>query len=274
MSARRKPLLGVESLEARDVPAGNVTVQVIGGDLVVTGDNASNGVLIRQIGNGVYSVAGSNITTVNGSLLPRTFSGVFDDIRVNMNGGNDIVDVRGAVFTNNFTVPTDLVINGGTGNDRIDIANAFVRDDVFVETGSGRDIVTTNFLVVNDDVTITKSAQVSGDFDRIKVQNTTVGNAGEGTLLIDLNSSGNDQVYLYSLLTDGINVRTRGGNDFVSMVFTQRDTNLPNDIDTGTGFDTVNLARNGTLSSPNSDINPPLSGVESITRNNVLPPII
>ena len=59
MSPSQKPRrLFVESMESRQLMAGNVFANVIGGDLVLTGDNASNGVEVRQLGAGVYRVIG------------------------------------------------------------------------------------------------------------------------------------------------------------------------------------------------------------------------
>src|SRR5687767_4852264 len=50
---RRTPF---ESLEPRRVMAGNVTAEVIDGDLIITGDGAANTISVRQSDSGSYVV--------------------------------------------------------------------------------------------------------------------------------------------------------------------------------------------------------------------------
>src|SRR5688572_29531503 len=46
--------LGVEGLERRSMLAGNIHAEVNGGVLVITGDDAGNGVSVQQLGEGKY----------------------------------------------------------------------------------------------------------------------------------------------------------------------------------------------------------------------------
>ena len=102
-SFRRKIFL--ETLEPRAMLAGNVNVFVSGGSLFVQGDANDNAVLIQQEGNGTYSVTGLDFntlgvtglgfaggpTSINGddSGEAAIFSGVTNDINVDLKGGND-----------------------------------------------------------------------------------------------------------------------------------------------------------------------------------------
>jgi hypothetical protein len=119
--------LGCERLEARENPAGgNVTVFVSGGSLFVIGDSADNAVTVRQDSFGNVLVAGVFGTTVNGQQVVNV--GAF--------------------------VPTDAVVNGGFGNDQLDVAGLVTVRGLTVDGGSGDDLVQlrgTNsaFLTVN-----------------------------------------------------------------------------------------------------------------------------
>src|SRR5262249_16865044 len=95
----------VEGLEPRCLLAGNVNVFLPGGSLFVQGDANDNAVLIQQEGDGVYSVTGLDFADINTDGLnvndgptsingddsgdPVLFSGVKNDINVDLKGGND-----------------------------------------------------------------------------------------------------------------------------------------------------------------------------------------
>src|SRR5687767_8356137 len=90
---------GVEALERRCMLAGNVTVSVVDGDLMVRGDREPNAIVIAQATDGTYTVAGAVDddglpTTVNGGA-----SGVFtrmdDDLRIRMGRGDDRMEIGG-----------------------------------------------------------------------------------------------------------------------------------------------------------------------------------
>jgi hypothetical protein len=119
--------LGCEQLEVRENPAGgNVSVFVSGGQLFVLGDAADNAVTVRQDEFGNVLVAGVYGTTVNGQQV------------VNLGS----------------FVPLDAVVNGGLGNDQLDVAGLVTARELRVVGGAGDDLVQlrgTNsaFLTVN-----------------------------------------------------------------------------------------------------------------------------
>jgi hypothetical protein len=117
--------LSLEQLESRAMMAGSVTVKVEGGSLIVTGDDRDNTVVITQVGNGRYAVTGlddadGNPTTIRGegSNGTKIVKGVKNDIRIDMNGGADIL---------------------GIGNDETDLTgllDEFINGTPFVPSGS------------------------------------------------------------------------------------------------------------------------------------------
>ena len=108
-----------ESLEQRNVLAGNVTAAVVDGDLVITGDDLGNVFTLDQPGGpGTdYRLIGNDTTTINGGPSPITLPGsgaaVTNDILIDLLGGDDIVRVAGV------HAPDDLEIDAGVGNDLV-----------------------------------------------------------------------------------------------------------------------------------------------------------
>ncbi len=111
--SRLTPLL--EQLETRTALAGNVTAAVLGGNLVVNGDNQGADIAISQPSVGKITLTGDG-TSINGSAGPVTFSGVTRDLRINFGKGNDSLTFD---ETNPITVCGNLSINGGQGSNTI-----------------------------------------------------------------------------------------------------------------------------------------------------------
>src|SRR5258708_6010556 len=88
----RRPAL--EGLERRALLAGNVTAFFNSGSLLLSGDAAANGVSIEQVAGGKYVVSGFALdgspTLINGAPY-KVFSGVTNDVAVNLEGGNDLL---------------------------------------------------------------------------------------------------------------------------------------------------------------------------------------
>jgi hypothetical protein len=101
-----------ESLENRNLMAGNVTAALVGGELSLTGDNSSNYLVVHQTGANRFQVQGINTNIKFGSQTARsiTFSSVID-IGFNMRGGNDSVTVY------NSSLAGSMGVDMGTGND-------------------------------------------------------------------------------------------------------------------------------------------------------------
>src|ERR1044071_1056075 len=99
MASRRPSFrsFAFERLENRQMMAGDVTAQIIKGDLVIRGDDFDNGITITAgsvagtlVVTGVN--AGGTATRVNGTANGAvTLTGFNDDFKINLKGGNDIV---------------------------------------------------------------------------------------------------------------------------------------------------------------------------------------
>jgi hypothetical protein len=146
-------MLRVEALEPRCMLDGNVSAQVLAGDLVISGDNQDNLIEITPTGqSGAYMVEGLGDTTVNDQSDPVLVSGVRDDFRIYMGAGDDTVVLQGhqppigamgaseAPFLI-LSVPGDLWIRTFAGNDTVLINGVNVGHSAHVKTYDGDDRV-------------------------------------------------------------------------------------------------------------------------------------
>ncbi|MEX2175425.1 MAG: hypothetical protein WD872_13770 [Pirellulaceae bacterium] len=92
-AAKRTHKPAFELLETRALLAGNISVDVSGGNLIVRGDNQANGVAILQLDDGAYAVVGFNGTRVEGSADPFVVEGVTGNIDVDLKKGDDLIGV-------------------------------------------------------------------------------------------------------------------------------------------------------------------------------------
>ena len=180
-----------ESLENRQMLAGDVTAQIVNGDLVIGGDNLDNGITIAAGATAGTVVitgvnAGGTATNVNGTANGSvTLSGFTDDLRIRMRGGNDAVTITG------LTVPDNADLEGGSGNDTFTISGSTFNGELELELGTGNDTATLTNVTVNDEaeveggsgddsVTVTGSnfdefeAEMGRGNDSVNISGTTV----------------------------------------------------------------------------------------------------
>src|SRR5687768_13679640 len=117
-SSANRPPLGVECLESRFTPAGNVAAFLSGGTVSVFGDGDNNQVTIEQRSNGEVVITGNQTTNVNGSQS-ATFGGGGNPagVYVDMGDGGDTLNV------NNLGAGS-IVLLGGNGNDSLRMTNS------------------------------------------------------------------------------------------------------------------------------------------------------
>ena len=174
--ADRHLKLHLESLENRQLLAGDVEVRVTGGgDLRLDGDDESNQVSLLTLPNGDMTVVGNDGTTINGAAS-QTFSGVTDDVRVNLRDGNNLLLLDGTRIPDRLTVRTgdgsdvlfinpqdqDVVIGGNVSINLGDGDNSLVSLEGGVEVagrmsvrmGDGIDDITLRSIAMNDRVRI------------------------------------------------------------------------------------------------------------------------
>jgi hypothetical protein len=138
----------VELLESRIALAGDVTAQLIGGHLVITGDAQANAFEIFETVGGTISAVAyvlkslDDSTTINGSSQPFTISGVTRDVRISLGAGDDLLRV--GKTGESFRALRDLKISGGDGDNAIELHSSgsfVVKGDIVIKNGAGDDRV-------------------------------------------------------------------------------------------------------------------------------------
>jgi hypothetical protein len=160
-----------ESLENRQLMAGDVMASVHAGTLFIKGDNLSNGITITAgaIPNQVIitgtTVAGSG-TTVNGiTNAPVAVNNVTMDMKISMKSGNDVVTIH------NLTVNGTTKFKGGAGIDALTMTSSTVCGDLKVKTGGSADNVTLTATNVNG----TAKIATQGDCDSVTLTGSNFG---------------------------------------------------------------------------------------------------
>jgi hypothetical protein len=238
--------LGLESLESRQLLAGNVFVTVDGGDLIVTGDARANEIQILQaLQNGEpipgqYVITGLNNTTINNQPADR-FTDVTDDFIIKLNGGNDIL-AMGNGTTADFVIPDDLEIDTAEGNDVLRLDRIDVGDDATINTGNGADSLSMALRVgflPRDNGDNSLFINTGARSDNVLLRNTFV----RADLSIN---TGPDQYadtvdMLMMNIGDDTTLNTGGGDDTVRM----SDVGVNDDfiLLTGAGSDRVTMNR-------------------------------
>ncbi|MEM8679520.1 MAG: hypothetical protein AAGF97_09230 [Planctomycetota bacterium] len=151
--------LGLEPLETRRLLAGQVAVTGnAAGDIVITGDNSDNDIrlVLDQVGFASYLVVeGHNGTQIefdgntgNTQSIPISRQGpnflINRDVRIQMRGGDDVVDVRAWLPVGSLTIQRDLSVNMGSGRDTFTIegnpgTTSFVGRNLTVNATGGAD---------------------------------------------------------------------------------------------------------------------------------------
>jgi hypothetical protein len=164
----------LESLENRRLLAGNVTAALVGGTLVITGDNKANDFQVIA-GFSDTTVVGLNGTRINGNG-PAVFGG-FPDLRIDTGNGDDKVDL------------IDIYGFGG--------------QDANVATGNGQDTVIIRALAIDSSIGTLNIDTGNGD-DLVDISNTTLGDAnirlGNGDDTLKLSG---DIVFVGTVVADG-----------------------------------------------------------------------
>ena len=192
-----------ESLEKRNLLAGDVTASIRNGDLVIKGDDLANGITITAGATAGTVVitgvnAGGSATNVNGTANGVvTLSGFTDDLKISMKDGDDTVSIT------NLDIPDSAKIKGGDGNDTITIDGATIDDKLKIRLSDGDDSLSITDTEVtgktkikgkdgDDDVTIEGSTftrlrvKLGQDDDTLDISGTTASvktrlNGGRGT---------------------------------------------------------------------------------------------
>jgi hypothetical protein len=256
-------VLRLENLEQRHLLAGNVTVAVTNGDLVITGDGSSNFVEISATVNaGEYVVKGlflNAVTKINQGTNAVTVSGVTDDFNINLNGGND--KIRIGSLAQVLKIPDDITMNTQVGNDTV-IMQRVTADSLFSNLGNATDATNnTDTLNLNSCNFRTGKMDTGAGADKVTIagtkfrtkfdMNTGLGadivkntNVLAGIANLTLGGAEDDKDELTATkatITNAATILLGGGNDKV--IFAEAKVTNRVTLDLGDGNDT------GTISS-------------------------
>jgi hypothetical protein len=225
----RSSKLRAESLESRQMMAGDVDAFAVGRFLYITGDESSNGIAIVDDGSGNLNVVGidqaGSATTVNGGAN-QTFSKI-KDIVISMGKGDDAVAISDLYINGN------LYVSGGKGDDAIGLGD-------FVDTGVFDDAVDS----LLGTLTVKKSVVLSGDDgdDTVLAEDAAISKS-----LVISTSIGEDTVALTGGVTaKTATISTATGNDTVTLAQLSVSKSLV--VSTANDDDTVTLDQVSTKS--------------------------
>jgi hypothetical protein len=245
--------IGVESLERRQLMAGDIFAALEGSFLRVEGDNLDNQIAMTRTATGDIVIAGQNGTLVNGLPSVRFPAVQLNALELRMADGNDTVALRGLQVANDLfadlgagndrltapataatTVNGNMTVLGSEGNDIVQLAGLTVREDMFLDGGLG----SINASIQNS--SIDKVMSIIGDEadDVVSLAGTRVGldllvetkGGSDRVTLTDLNALhvsintdsngavGLDQVTLNRVTAvEDIGIFTGAGNDIVRL---------------------------------------------------------
>lgn len=210
--------------------AGDITVAVENGVLVIAGDREGNDIIVREL-FGYYFIGGNDHdylqryrlwglppywgfgqeTTVNGVneaiILEPAETAHITDIVIIGAGGDDFIVMRGLFGGDDSNV--NIWIDGGAGRDRIlsDTLRQTISGSLYINTGKDDDNVSLANLQVGGDVEI----DTGHGADRVSVLDGDFLNDA----LINLGGS-DDLLFVLNTVVDGdVLVEAGQGNDFV-----------------------------------------------------------
>ena len=231
--------------------AGNLSVSIDLGRLLVVGDALANQVQIIGTANGHATVTGLDGTTINGGNAAFSVTQQLREVDIRMNEGDDQVRLHGLVLA------SDLLLQGNAGNDSFEVSHSLVRN-FSANMGAGNDVLQLDNLYAlvssstlmeqgNDIVSINAHAAglhisiSTGDGDDVLAVNDM---GMRKQLQVDTGNS-NDAVLLAGETYAGRNsgFRLGNGDDFLAILpgQTTQQSRLEKKltIDGGTGNDEV-----------------------------------
>lgn len=215
-SKQRSSLLRYESLETRNLLAGDVSV-VENGHLYIRGDELSNQIEIVADESGQVTINGLQNTTINGSTDPFQVTNVVDlqgqrgrnasfdgGLRIRTFGGNDRIDIRGIELGEASRIVT------GEGHDYVRFIRSTSRHDFSVTTEQGEDTLRFTQARLHEGFVVNTGA----DEDSIRIHNSRT--RGETNVS---SGAGDDHLALTRVRFTGENqhFRTQDGGDQIQI---------------------------------------------------------
>ena len=183
---------------------GNVAARVAGNNLILTGDNGGNGVLVTTNHDGWVTVIGLGNTTIAGQDQPWVLDGwatIPGDLRVNLHGGSD------ALILDEINVGDDVTVNTHAGNDFFLVEDLTTGGNLDFRSNSGDNSVFIRDTVVGD---LARSITGAGN-DGVLTDNLTV----SGRTIV--RGAGGNDVFgsTYSMFGGDVSLNAGSGNDQV-----------------------------------------------------------
>lgn len=257
--------------------AGDVMVALEGSFMTVQGDNLDNQVTIARAANGNVVVSGQTGTLINGLPSVTFLNPSLNALDIRMENGNDIVNLRGLQVANDLfadlgegndrltavaatpnTIGANMTVEGGLGNDLIQLNRIAVGEDLKVEGGLGTltatiadSIMSKSLTVIGDDlvdvvtvrntrIALDASFETKGGNDRVTLTDVSAFNLGINTDANDL--AGLDRVTLTRVNTvEDLGIFTGAGNDVVQMTDVGSGKSITVSLDSGN--DRLTMAR-------------------------------
>lgn len=210
---------GFEHLEPRALLAGDVTVEVVGGNLRIHGDELDNHLIVAAgAEEGQYVITGlpdaDGVDTTVNTEASVIVEGVRGNVRAFLRQGND-----GVTFQR-MSLPGTMRVNTGRGDDLIALDHVRVGGGAFIQLGTGSNTANVDTATVGGSLRIgawsgpyevpVGTSAVPGD-NRVSLNTVDV-----GRLLSVRTDRGNDQVELTDTSAGSTVIHTRHGDDTVN----------------------------------------------------------
>lgn len=164
----RKSRLHLESLERRQLLAGNLTAALLSGQLSILGDQAANGLAIVQLPSSSLPGAPPSATLwlkpdattrLNGQApgVGLVVQGVTGGVSASLGEGADLLNVTGRAGTSLASMSLDL----GGGNDDVTIKGVKILQNVALHSSGGSDVVRIADSAMDGDADV----EMTGDLD-------------------------------------------------------------------------------------------------------------
>ena len=252
-TARRRQTRGfvrpVASLESRTLLAGNVTAEIVDGELLITGDDAANDITILKTAAGV--IVRGNSTTINGASTDfvafATAVTTTGKIVSEMGAGDDKVQI------DDLTLDGRVVFSGGAGNDKLGLTKAILKSGLGFRGSEGNDSLVLDqstidgdlfaFCGAGDDLVSLSNSEVKHSlimYGRDGADGLNLNNSKVGRWLIEYAGKGDDTVRIANgSTTKHVQLWGQGGADVVQV--NESDTSKSFAARMGRGNDAVSL---------------------------------
>ncbi|MCY2929010.1 MAG: hypothetical protein NTV86_05855 [Planctomycetota bacterium] len=236
---RTLPAPALERLEDRTLLSGNVIGVVAAGTLTLTGDGGDNTFTVDQAGLSAqqFRLTPDGTTQINNSGLgvPVIFNVVNRDVKMNLGDGNDTVTFTSAAL------PGNLVVNGGDGDNAVNLDASTVARRVKITNGVGNDI----FRLVNASRVDNSVAINNGDGDSATLLDNSIilwdlkVIAADGADTLDIVNVSLVNRYVRTFFDEGGSTTTVDNSGITGRLFVAADPG---------GTDVVNVLNGSTLS--------------------------